>query len=273
MTTFTVEEFERSHFLVARANILGVGICVMTRKDAVDQIEALVRTNGHHYVCVSNVHTVMMSQDDEAFRDINNQAALAVPDGMPLVWAERLQGFHQEERIYGPDLLLAACENSLKTGSSHYFYGGEEGVPEALAKNLKARFPGLRVAGCYSPPFRKLTQEEEEEDAKRISDSGADILWVGLGAPKQERWMAEHVGRIDVPVMVGVGAAFAFHTGQVKQAPAWMQRHGLEWVFRLLAEPKRLWRRYLYYNPRFLWLTLCQLTGLRKYELPRGKES
>ena len=273
MTTFTVEEFDRNHFLITRANILGVGICVMTQQEAVDQIESLVHSNGHHYVCVSNVHTVMMSQDDESFRDINNNAALAVPDGMPLVWAERLQGFTQKNRLYGPDLLLATCENSLKTGSSHFFYGGEEGIPEKLSENLKARFPGLKVAGCYSPPFRKLTEEEEQADIQRINDSSADILWVGLGAPKQERWMAAHVGRIKVPVMVGVGAAFAFHTGQVKQAPAWMQRNGLEWVFRLCAEPKRLWRRYLYYNPRFLWLTLCQLTRLRKYELPHGKEN
>ncbi len=250
-----------------------MGICVLSQREAIDAIERLIASGGHHYVCVSNVHTVMMSQDDRTFRLINNKASLAVPDGMPLVWATRLQGFQQEQRLYGPDLMLAVCENSVKTGRSHFFYGGAEGVPEALAKVLMERFPGLKVAGYHSPPFRPLTPEEDEADVRMINDSGADIVWVGLGAPKQERWMAEHKDRVQAPVMIGVGAAFAFHTGQVRQAPHWMQNHGLEWLFRFYAEPRRLWRRYLFYNPRFLWLTFCQVTGLRKYELTNGKEN
>jgi N-acetylglucosaminyldiphosphoundecaprenol N-acetyl-beta-D-mannosaminyltransferase len=195
----------------------------------------------------------MTGVDDTKFQQIANNASLAVPDGMPLVWAVRLLGFDQQERVYGPDLFLAVCERSVGKGYSHFFYGGGQGVPERLAENLSGRFPGIRIAGWYSPPFRPLTEVEDDHVVKTINASGADILWVGLGAPKQEFWMASHVGRISAPVMVGVGAAFDFHAGRVRQAPRWMQDRGLEWVFRLCVEPRRLWKRYLYNNPRFLY--------------------
>ena len=250
-----------------RVNILGVGIHAVNPDEAVDRIERFVAKGGAHYVCVSNVFSIMMSQRDAEFRRITNEADLAVPDGMPLAWLVRWHGYDQKDRVYGPDLMLACCERSIETGTSHFFYGGASGVPELLGQKLTERFPGLKVAGCYSPPFRPLTPAEDEEVVRMINDSGADIVWVGLGAPKQERWMDQHAGRITAPVMIGVGAAFPFHTGTLKQAPKWMQKSGLEWLFRLCVEPRRLWRRYLLNNPLFILLTLCQLTGLKKYDL------
>lgn len=266
------EDLEPLHTLekcdsVSRVNILGVGIHAVNLDDVVDRIERFVAERGTHYVCVSNVFSIMMSQRDTEFRRITNEADLAVPDGMPLAWLVGWHGHDQRDRVYGPDLMLACCERSIETGTSHFFYGGARGVPQLLAQKLTERFPGLKVAGCYSPPFRPLTPAEDAEVVRMINDSGADVVWVGLGAPKQERWMAQHAGRIKAPVMVGVGAAFPFHTGTVKQAPKWMQKSGLEWLFRLCVEPRRLWRRYLLNNPLFILLTLCQLTGLKKYGL------
>jgi len=221
------------------------------------------------------VHTVMECQRDPALKRIHNRSGMTTPDGMPLVWLSRLHGHRHVSRVYGPDLLIAVCQESIRAGYRHFFYGGAEGVPEALAAALLRRFPGLVVAGTYSPPFRPLTPEEDEQIVAMINRARPDIVWVGLGAPKQEYWMAEHVGRLEAPVMVGVGAAFDFHSGRKKQAPRWMQRSGLEWLFRLLTEPRRLWRRYLINNPLFLWLVALQLLGLRRYPLdglPGGAE-
>ena len=172
---------------------------------------------------------------------------------MPLVWLSRARGFGYVNRVYGPDLMLALCERSLSKGYRHFLYGGAPGVPEKLAENLKRRFPGLDVVGTYSPPFRPLTHEEDERVVRMINEAGPDIVWVGLSTPKQERWMAGHIGRLEAPVLIGVGAAFDFHSGVKRQAPRWMQRSGLEWLFRLLTEPRRLWRRYLIYNSLFVW--------------------
>ena len=250
-----------------RVNTLGVGVCHVSMAEAVEEVLRMAKSGDVHYVCVSNVHTVMMCQRDPEYRRIHNEAAMVTPDGRPLGWFQQLRGFAQQERVYGPDLMLAVCERSVAEGLSHYFYGGREGLPEKLAQTLQTRFPGLKVAGCYSPPFRPLTPEEDEADVRRINESGADILWVGLGAPKQELWMGRHFLRVKVPVMLGVGAAFDFHTGLVPQAPKWMQRSGLEWLFRLWVEPRRMWRRYIFNNPAFLVLAACQLLGLKKYPL------
>jgi N-acetylglucosaminyldiphosphoundecaprenol N-acetyl-beta-D-mannosaminyltransferase len=179
-------------------------------------------------------------------------------------------GFRHVERVYGPDLMLAVCEHSAKRGYRHFFYGGAPGVTEKLAVQLRSRFPGLQVAGTYSPPFRPLTPEEDREVVERINSSQPDIVWVGIGAPKQERWMAEHVGRLCAPVLIGVGAAFDFHGGLKKQAPRWMQKSGLEWSFRLMSEPRRLWRRYLVNNPFFLWLIFLQALGRKSGETYGG---
>jgi N-acetylglucosaminyldiphosphoundecaprenol N-acetyl-beta-D-mannosaminyltransferase len=219
-----------------------------------------------HYVCVSNVHGVMESQQDQELKRIHNAAGLVTPDGMPLVWLSRLMGFRHVERVYGPDLMLAVCERSTKQGYRHFFYGGAPGVAEKLAVELQSRFPGLQVAGTYSPPFRPLTPEEDQRVVGHINSAQSDIIWVGIGAPKQEHWMGEHVGRLCAPVLIGVGAAFDFHAGLKKQAPKWMQKSGLEWSFRLMTEPRRLWHRYLVNNPFFLWLIFLQALGRKAAE-------
>jgi len=209
----------------------------------------------------------MESQRDEELRRIHNRAGLVTPDGMPLVWLSRLQSFHHVERVYGPDLMLALCERSVAKGYRHFFYGGAEGVPEQLASVLQKRFPGLQVAGTFSPPFRPLTADEDDRIVQMINAAAPDIVWVGLSTPKQERWMAGHRERLTAPVLIGVGAAFDFLTGRKPQAPRWMQRAGLEWLFRLLTEPRRLWRRYLINNPLFVALVVLQALGVRRYGL------
>jgi N-acetylglucosaminyldiphosphoundecaprenol N-acetyl-beta-D-mannosaminyltransferase len=220
-----------------------------------------------HYVCVTGVHGVMESQRDEKLRHIHNVAGLVVPDGMPLVWLGRLKGHKKVQRIYGPDLMLSLCEHSLKLGYRHFFFGGAAGVPESLSANLRHLFPGLVITGTYSPPFRALTDEEDRKIVEIINGTEPDIVWIGLSTPKQERWMADHIGRLTAPVLIGVGAAFDFLSGSKRQAPRWMQHSGLEWFFRLITEPRRLWRRYLINNPAFLWLILLQTLGIKKYSL------
>jgi len=192
---------------------------------------------------------------------------MVTPDGIPMVWMGRLNGKHWMKRVYGPDLMLAVCQESLGKGYRHYFYGGDEGVPELLAAKLEQRFPGLQVVGTYSPPFRALTPQEDKDIVQMINRTDPDIVWVGLSTPKQERWMAAHIDKLNAPVLIGVGAAFDFHAGLKKQAPLWMQRSGLEWFFRMVTEPRRLGPRYLRNNPRFIILILAQYLGLRKYTL------
>jgi len=252
---------------VPRVNILGVGISAINMATALEIIEKWITEQSPHYVCVTPVHSVMDCQHSPALRHIQNASGLSTPDGMPLVWLSRLKGFRHVERVYGPDLMLALCERSAAKGYRHFFYGGAEGVPEQLASVLQKRFPGLQVAGTFSPPFRPLTPEEDEQIVQIINKAAPDVVWVGLGSPKQEYWMAEHVGRLTAPVLIGVGAAFDFLTGRKPQAPRWMQRAGLEWLFRLLTEPRRLWRRYLINNPLFLALVALQALGVRRYRL------
>jgi N-acetylglucosaminyldiphosphoundecaprenol N-acetyl-beta-D-mannosaminyltransferase len=250
-----------------RVNVLGVGVSALDLGQAVSIIEGWIERGERHYTCVTGVHGVMESQRDEALRRIHNAAGLVTPDGMPLVWLCRLQGTGQVERVYGPDLLLACCARTAATGRRHFFYGGAPGVPDELAARLRERFPGLVVAGAYSPPYRPLADLEDEEIVRRINDAAPDIVWVGLSTPKQERWMHDHLGRVTAPALVGVGAAFDFVSGRKPQAPRWMQRSGLEWTFRLACEPRRLWRRYLLNNPVFVWKVMLQQVGARRYDL------
>ena len=250
-----------------RVNVLGVGVSAITMADAWALIDRWIATGRHCYVCVTGVHGVMESQSDPALREIHNCAGLVTPDGMPLVWMSWLRGHRHVERVYGPDLMLACCAASVSRGYRHFFYGGAPGVPERLADKLQERFPGLMVAGTWSPPFGEPTPIQERSAIERINAANPDFVWVGLSTPKQERWMASHVGQLCAPVLIGVGAAFDFHAGLKRQAPRWIQNSGLEWLFRLGTEPRRLWRRYLRNNPRFVWRIVLQLSGFVRYDL------
>jgi N-acetylglucosaminyldiphosphoundecaprenol N-acetyl-beta-D-mannosaminyltransferase len=250
-----------------RLNVLGVGVSALDMRTAMARLRGWVERGERHYVCVSGVHGVMESQSDEDLRRIHNAAGMVTADGMPLVVLLKLAGFRRAERVYGPDLLLEACRVSAVEGWRHFFYGGGPGVAERLTQRLRDRYPGLTIVGHLSPPFRPLTPEEDHEVVETINSVRPDIVWVGLSTPKQERWMAGHVDRIDAAALIGIGAAFDFHAGVKRQAPRWMQRSGLEWLFRLATEPRRLWRRYLSNNPRFVALVLAQRLGLRKFPL------
>jgi len=249
---------------MAAPRILGMRVDPTSYEEATEKVLAWAAAGESRYVCVANVHMVMEAHDDPSFRALVNAADLVTPDGMPLVWMLRKLGYPHQERVYGPELTSRVCAEAARRGVPVGFYGGHPEALEALVRNLSARFPGLRVVYAYSPPFRPLTPEEDEGVTEEINASGARILFVGLGCPKQEWWMAEHKGRVRA-VMLGVGAAFDFHAGRVRQAPVWMQRAGLEWLFRLVQEPRRLWRRYLKHNPRFLLLAFLQLTGMRRF--------
>jgi N-acetylglucosaminyldiphosphoundecaprenol N-acetyl-beta-D-mannosaminyltransferase len=249
-----------------RVNILGVGVSLINMDRALAEMERAVRERDPIYVCVCTVHGVMESQRSNELRRIFNAAGMVTPDGMPLVWlAKGLDP--QVTRVYGPDLMLAELQRSTTTGHQHFLYGGGPGVAARLGAAMQARFPGLKVAGVLEPPFAPVDQLASAETAAAINSTGADIVWVGISQPKQERWMARMRPLLQAPVLIGVGAAFDFHSGTVRQAPRWMQRSGLEWLFRLGTEPRRLWRRYLIDNPWFVWALAMQRLGLRRYEL------
>ncbi|MFE5628867.1 WecB/TagA/CpsF family glycosyltransferase [Streptomyces sp. NPDC056470] len=241
-----------------RVDVLGVGVSAVNPESAVARISRWIETGERSYVCVTGVHGVMESQRDPALRRIHNASGLTVPDGMPMVWAGHRAGAPWMRQVRGADLMLAVLERAAERGWSSYLYGGAEGVPELLEGALLRRIPGLKIAGCYSPPFRPLTVEEDEAVVRRINDSGADLVWVGLSTPKQERWMAEHRARLDAAVLCGVGAAFDFHAGLIPQAPEWTRQRGLEWSYRLYKEPRRLWRRYLRNNPAYVVRTVLR---------------
>lgn len=212
-------------------------------------------------IALLTVHSVMTGAFDRSYRAVLNGTDLSVTDGMPLVWALRSFGFRKQERVYGPDLMLALCRQAGQLSHSVFLYGGREEVLETLRRKLTMRFPGLEIVDTYAPPFRPLTPEEDHDCVRRIVSSGARLVFVGIGTPKQDRWIAEHASQLPGVVMLGVGAAFDFHAGRVPQAPAWMQRRGLEWFFRLLMEPRRLWKRYLL-NPLFLVMWGLERAGI-----------
>jgi N-acetylglucosaminyldiphosphoundecaprenol N-acetyl-beta-D-mannosaminyltransferase len=231
----------------------------------VTRIERWVAARDRRYVCVCAVNTIMEARRAPEVRGALRDADMVTPDGMPLVWLSRLAGHHGTTRVYGPDLLLACFERSARQGHRHYFYGGRPGVASRLAATLADRFPGARVAGASDAVGRTLAELTDDRTADMIDDSGADVVWVGLGAPRQELWMRRMRARLQAPVLIGVGAAFDFHTGDVRQAPRALQRAGLEWAFRLSQEPRRLWRRYLLGNSRFVFEVLCQNLRVRTY--------
>ena len=248
-----------------RVNILGVGVSALNMETALRETELLVNRAGQGYVCVTGVHGIMEAQSDKTFCEILNRSFLTTPDGMPTVWLGHIHGFRQMARVYGPDYMLAVCERSVALGYKHFLYGGKPGVAEALRAELIRRLPGLRIVGTYTPPFRPLNRDEEDELCAQLESSQADILWCGLSTPTQERFMSAYSQRLPVKLMVGVGAAFDLLSGNLSEAPDWMKKTGLQWMYRLIKEPKRLWRRYLVNNPRFTWLTFLQLTGLKGF--------
>jgi N-acetylglucosaminyldiphosphoundecaprenol N-acetyl-beta-D-mannosaminyltransferase len=233
--------------------VLGVPLALTDYERTLDWMDAMIASRGRGYVCVAATHTVMACQEDPELRAAVLASDLTVPDGQPLVWAMNALGHHQPHRVYGPDLMARAFERAARTGRRMYLYGGRnDGALVQLALNLRRRYPGVRIVGGYSPPFRPLEPWEVDGVVADINASDAEIVWVGIGVPKQEKWMATLRSRLQAPVLVGVGAAFDFHAGLVTQAPVWMQSAGLEWAYRLSREPRRLWRRYLRYNPRFV---------------------
>jgi N-acetylglucosaminyldiphosphoundecaprenol N-acetyl-beta-D-mannosaminyltransferase len=248
-------------------SVLGVRVDAVQIRDVIARTEDwIARRERCRYIAVTGMHGVTEAQHDGRFRDLLNAADLVVADGYPLVWLGRRKGFAQmKRRVYGPELMEAFCQETARKRYRHFFYGGAPGVAVDLASQFAARYPGLAVAGVYSPPFRALTAEEDQQVVATINIARADIVWVGLSTPKQERWMFEHRDQLRVPVLVGVGAAFDFHTGRTKQAPTWMRENGLEWLFRLIQEPRRLWRRYLVHGSEFAVLVLLELLGFRKF--------
>lgn len=236
-----------------RVDILGLQISAVDLDSAAQEIQSWIEQRRTEYVCVSGVHGVMESQRDPELLRIHNSAGMVTPDGVPLVWCSRLAGATEVERVYGPDLMMRICADSVSHGWKHFFYGAAPGVAVQLAANLESKFPGLEVVGTYSPPYRELTPGETGDVVRMINSSRADILWIGLSTPKQERLMSQLRSRLEPSVLIGVGAAFDIHAGNLRQAPRWMQRSGLEWLFRLLMEPRRLWKRYLKANPAFVW--------------------
>jgi N-acetylglucosaminyldiphosphoundecaprenol N-acetyl-beta-D-mannosaminyltransferase len=249
--------------LPQKQQVLKVGIS----KTSYAEVVALCRQWAHdrksvnaraHYICVTSVHGVIMAQDDPAIATVLNAADIATPDGMPLVWALRSFGVSGQQRVYGPTLMLELCRDAARTGARIFLYGGREATLPVLCARLQEQFPALQISGSYSPPFRPLTTEENEYVELLIRRADPDLLFVGISTPKQETWMYSHRSAFPGVTMIGVGAAFDFHAGRTRQAPSWMQRNGLEWLFRLLVEPARLWRRYLLITPRFLPLWAMQ---------------
>lgn len=244
--------------------ILGINIAITNMQDTVDLIVSQIEELRGKFICLSNVHTTVMAESDEEYRTIQNSAFLALPDGSPLALVQRLRGYKEAEQVAGPDLMPALWKATENTEISHYFYGSTQQTIDALSEKLKTKYPRLKIVGMESPPFRPLSEEEDREVIQRINDSGASIVWVGLGAPKQEKWMYEHQDKINA-LMLGVGAGFDFHAGTVKRAPQWMRKHYLEWLYRLTQDPGRLWKRYVGTNSKFLMLSIKDAFVWKKY--------
>jgi N-acetylglucosaminyldiphosphoundecaprenol N-acetyl-beta-D-mannosaminyltransferase len=249
----------------AHANLLGVRVSAVNMKEALLACDELIASNGRGYVCVTGVHGVMEAQSDQAFCAILNQAFLCVPDGMPTVWVGHLQGHPNMRRVYGPDFMLEFCRHSVARNYRHFLYGGKHGVAEELATELRRRFTGLQIVGTYTPPFRPLNAAEDRKIAALIEACKPDVIWVGLSTPKQERFMAQYLSRLETKLMIGVGAAFDVHTGRMQDAPSWVKLAGLQWLHRLLQDPRRLWWRYFSNNPKFVFAISLQLVGIKRY--------
>jgi N-acetylglucosaminyldiphosphoundecaprenol N-acetyl-beta-D-mannosaminyltransferase len=251
--------------IVPRVNVLGVGVTPVNLRQAVEILEKWRAEERREYVCCASVHGLVEAQRDPEIRNALNRSGLTTEDGMPLVWWCQRSGFPNAGRVCGSDLLMTMCERGAQQGHRHYFYGASPLVIETLVSRLRQSFPGLVIAGYRSPPFRALTKEEDEADVQAINEARPDFVWIGLGMPKQEKWMAQHVGKIQAAALLGIGAAFDFIAETTPRAPVWMQHSGFEWLFRLMTEPRRLARRYLVYNAIFMTSALRQLVGWKIY--------
>lgn len=254
----------KSDFAHPHADVLGIKVSAVNLDGAVALADRWVAAGKPGYICVTCVHGIMEAQSDSALRQALNGAVVNTPDGMPMTWVGRLQGFKEMDRVFGPEFMLAVCRLSVERGYRNFLLGGKPGVAQHLSENLRSLFPGLTIAGTFTPPFSAPSPEQEREMLAAVQSARPHIVWVGLGAPKQERFMAQWFDRFQAPLMVGVGAAFDYHTGALRDSPHWVKRAGLQWLHRLIQEPRRLWRRYLRTNPAFLWHMGLQLTGLRR---------
>jgi N-acetylglucosaminyldiphosphoundecaprenol N-acetyl-beta-D-mannosaminyltransferase len=241
-----------------------IAVAVTDYDGAMDEMDRLVETREPGYFCAAPVHALMVARGDPEMRNALQRATMVLPDGMPLVWAVNLLGERLRDRVYGPELMLRYSRRCAERGHRVWLYGGrDQGSLAQLALRMRQRDPGIQIVGGYSPPFRELTEDEEHTVVEQINEARPDVLWVGIGVPKQEKWMARMRDRLEVPVMCGVGAAFDFHSGRISQAPPWMQERGLEWIYRIAQEPRRLLPRYLWFNPLFVAVFARQLLAER----------
>lgn len=254
-----------SDFCHSHADVLGVRVSAINLQTAVRTADRWISEGHPGFVCVTSVHGIMQAQSDLAFRRILTRAVMTLPDGMPLTWVGRMQGFAEMDRVFGADFMMAMCRRAAERGYRIFLYGGEPGVAQVLSDSLQKAAPGLQVAGTYTPPFGPLNSDQEHELIEQVRASKPHILWVGISTPKQERFMAEYCERLQVPLMVGVGAAFDFNSGRIRDCAEWIKRAGLQWLHRMIQDPKRLWRRYLVNNSAFLWRITWQLLGIRNY--------
>ena len=250
----------------ASYKILGVNVAALQINDVIHQMDEWIEERSFgHYVAVTNTHVLTESWFNPGYKSVLNSADFVVPDGMPLVWLGKLGGYSVKRRVYGPELMESFLMDKKGRKRRHFLYGGKPGVPERLAENMSERCPGLKIVGCYSPPFVPLTEEEDKTIVDMVNNLEPDVVWVGLGAPKQEIWMHAHRNTLRVPLMVGVGAAFDFLAGVKSQAPSLIRENGFEWLWRLMSEPRRLWRRYLLYGPLFICLVILEKMKLSKF--------
>jgi len=264
------ESASENVFRHPHANVLGISVSAINMDRAIELAESWIASEKSTYICMTSVHGVMEAQSNVHLRSVLNGAFINAADGMPMSWVGWLQGHRQMDRVYGPDFMANLCRLSVGKGYRHYLYGGQPGVAPALKDALEKRFPGVQIVGTFTPPFRSLTRREEADLLKDVQNAQPDILWVGLSTPKQECFMADYVDRLGVPLLIGVGAAFDFHTGRIEESPAWIKRAGLQWLHRLLQDPGRLWKRYLLNNPKFIWRITLQFLNLWNHECQCG---
>jgi N-acetylglucosaminyldiphosphoundecaprenol N-acetyl-beta-D-mannosaminyltransferase len=250
-----------------RANVLGIGVDAANMGTVIAAIKGALEKREKGYVCLGGVHGIMEAHKDSALRSVFANALMVAPDGMPTVWVGQMQGFAGMERVFGPDLMIEAMSSAELKGCTHFLCGGDYGVAEELRDKLRARLPHVRIVGGYTPPFRALTEAEEAQMIEIIAQVKPDIVWVGLGTPKQDLFMSKYLPLLETTVMIGVGAAFLYHTGRLRDSPNWVKRAGLQWADRLIQEPGRLWKRYLFANPKFLACMVLQLAGIKRYSM------